>query len=43
MSTEALYKDVALYYNITVSELIDRLTKNGEPLIHKYYMARGGF
>ena len=32
-----LYKTVALYYNISVEELIDRLVKNGEPLISKYY------
>ena len=32
-----LYKTVALYYNISVEELMDRLVKNGEPLINKYY------
>jgi len=36
-SVEKLYKNVALYYNISVEELLDRLTKNGEPLIHNYY------
>lgn len=32
-----LYKDVALWYNITVDELKHRTTVGGEKLIHQYY------
>ena len=38
MSTEALYKAVALYYNITVEELTKRSCA-GEALFHRYYVA----
>ncbi len=32
-----VYKTVALYYNISVKELIHRLVNKGEPIISNYY------
>ena len=40
MSIDALYKNVAIYYNITIKELHQRIV-NGEKLIHKYYVDKG--
>ena len=37
-----LYEKAAAHYNISVSQLMLRLTQ-GEPLIHKYYVAIGHF
>jgi hypothetical protein len=39
-TVDALYKDVAMYYNITVDELVYRLTQKGESLISKYWIEK---
>lgn len=35
---DELYENVAKYHGITVKEVIRRTTKNGEKLIHQYYI-----
>ena len=35
---KTLYEKVAKYHNITVDELVRRITENGEMLVHQYYV-----
>jgi len=39
MSIDLLYKNIAEFHNITVSELKQRIV-NGERLVHEYWMSQ---
>tara|TARA_R110000796_G_scaffold4896_2_gene18549 strand:- start:8901 stop:9038 length:138 start_codon:yes stop_codon:yes gene_type:complete len=39
---DKLMSDVAKWHGISVKELNRRLTQNGEPLVHMYYVQKYG-
>ena len=42
MSIDKLMTDAAKWHGISVEELRRRLTQNGEPLVHLYYVQKYG-